>query len=308
MKSNILTKLTMATISTFIVTGTAMADIPYGFDNYTVAGGVITDTGTDPDGAGPLDNCQTGFTCQRMEADGQGIVQRQITDTGTGVSYLQTVITEADATGSAATLDFATEAFVFASGNNSNNIGLQQRINDAGMSTVTLIHDGAFQNGGDESDPNSTGDGIVLELDQTISLGAPDFQVFSQTGSNGNVLQEVNQRVSGQGTDTRFTVRQALGNQAPTAPGTLGAATFPGGGVPYLAGEDVKVVWIGQDAPNAQQFGYQQYTNLDTATSASRNGMAPGSMGLNVDNGPWEWEPGIFGAAPAAPPGTPEFP
>jgi len=314
MKSNILTKLTMGTISTFIVSGMAMADVPYGFDNYTVTAGIITDNGADPDAGGPLDNCSVGFTCERMAADGQGIMQRTVTDTGTGVAYLQLVITEPGATGAANTLTFSTESFVFAAGINSNNIGLQQRIGGS-IDNLTQITEGAFETGGDESDPASTsGDGITLRLSQTVDLGGSDFQEFTQVGQNGSALQAVNQRVSGQGTDARFTVRKALGGMAPTTAGTLGAATFENEGsgliegVSYSAGDNLQVVWIGADQPGdpAQQFGLQDYTNLTTGGVASRTGET-GMHGEFTDNGPWEWDP-VFGNAPAAPPATPEFP
>ena len=249
-----------------------------------------------------------------MEANGQGIMQGNITDTGTGVSYLQTVVVDPTASGAATSLGFSDENFVFADGINSNNIGLQQRINDAGMSTLTVITEGAFETGGDETDPGSTtGDGITMHLDQTVSLGSPDFQSFSQVGSNANKLQAVNQRTSGQGTDNRFTVRQALGSFGATASGTLGDNTFENeflagpGGVDYSPGDELKVVWIGQDAPDGSQFGTQDYVNITTDITANRNGQT-GDMGLFTDNGPWLWNTTFFGTAPAAPPTTPAFP
>lgn len=312
MNSNILSKLTMATITTFIVTGTAMATTPYAFDQYTVTNGAITDNGVDPDGAGPLDNCAGGFTCTRLEANGNGIMQRNVTDTGTGVSYLQTVITDSDANGSAASLGFSTEAFVFAAGNSANNITLQQRISDAGMDTNVLVHEGAFETGGDLTDPNSTGDGVHLEIDQTVSLGAPDFVEFIQTGQNGNQRQIVNERTSGQGTDGRFTSRTVSGATfAPSVAGTLGGIDFEnettlGIGATYNAGDTLQVVWQGADQPNNQQFGLQDYNNLTSGETASKDGLT-GNMGQFTDNGPWEWDP-IFGNAPNPPPTTPAFP
>ena len=312
MKTNILTKLTMATISTFIVTGSAMAVSPYAFDNYTVTNGAITDNGVDPDGLGPLDNCAGGFTCQRLEANGNGIMQRSITDTGTGVSYLQTVITESTANGAATALGFSTESFVFAAGINANNIALQQRISDSGMDTLVHIQENAFETGADVSDPNSSGDGVHLNLVQTVGLGAPDFMQFIQDGQNGNQRQVVNQRTSGQGTDDRFTVRQVSGATfAPSVAGTLGGIDFEnettlGIGVTYNAGDTLQVVWQGADQPNNQQFGIQDYNNVTTGETASKTGQT-GAMGQFTDNGPWEWDP-IFGTAPNPPPTTPEFP
>jgi len=289
-----------------------MATTPYAFDQYSVTNGAITDNGVDPDGVGPLDNCAGGFTCQRLEANGNGIMQRNITDTGTGVSYLQTVVTDSDANGSAATLGFSTESFVFAAGNSSNNITLQQRISDAGMDTLVNIHEGAFETGADLTDNTSTGDGVHLEIDQNVSLGAPDFMEFIQQGQNGNQSQTVNQRVSGQGTDARFTSRTVSGATfGPTVAGTLGGIDFEnettaGIGVDYSPGDVLQVVWQGADQPNNQQFGLQDYNNLTIGETASKNGLT-GNMGQFTDNGPWEWDP-IFGTAPNAPPTTPGFP
>jgi hypothetical protein len=42
MKYSIVNKLAMTAVGTFIVAGSAMAVSPYAFDQYSVAGGIIT--------------------------------------------------------------------------------------------------------------------------------------------------------------------------------------------------------------------------------------------------------------------------
>jgi len=294
---NILVKLTMAAIATFIVSGGAMAVAPYPFDNYSAVAGVITDNS--------VGGCAAGYSCVDLEANDLGIMQRTITDTGTGVSYLQTVITESNATGTATALDFTTEAFVFAAGINANNIALKQHINQTGMAMTVFIQENAFETGADVSDPNSSGDGVHLNLDQTIDLGGADFGQFIQNGQNGNVQQIVNQRIDGQ----RATYRVVSGASfAPTVAGSLGDGTFENGAIAYDPGDALSVWWVAMDQSNNQQFGLQDYHNITQATETSYDGNVGQLMGQWVDNGPWAWDTTFFGNAPNPPPTVPEFP
>jgi hypothetical protein len=255
-------KLAMTAVGTFIVGGAAIADAPYPWDAYSATAGVITlDTGAGLCG----DAGAGGFACSTMESTGQGIHQGLITSNDTGVSYLQQIVVENDATGVAAALPFTQETYAFASGISSNNVAIKQHQVDQGQNLTVYVQENAFESGADISDPNSNGDGVHLNIDQVIDLAAGgdtlDYQQFKQDGQNGSDRQTIKTWLnSGNITFGQVTVDGAF---APTTSGTLGGVSMEGT-VNYAAGEALRATVLGNDQSSDQDFMAMHFLNLDT--------------------------------------------
>jgi hypothetical protein len=313
MKSNLKLKMAIVSVGGLLASGVAYAGAPVSFGQFSVTNGVITDTSTECTGL--------GWTCTSLDATGAGILMQQVTDPNTGLSFLRTITTEADANGNSASIGFFVESQVYANGINSNNIALLQGINDNGMVQRAEIYEGAFRSDGTLTDPTSGGAGGEMLLSQTIT-GAG--QTFQQQGVNSNVRQRIDQA---QGTNPgRFSYAVVAGNgqglYEPTAAGQLGGTTMPA--LAYNAGDALAVVWIGADQPGTgaaanRQFGFQEFRNYGTATGATvlagtatpvgtsrlvsnqlPNASAPYAF---VENGSWDWDTNIFdlGGAPTGP-------
>lgn len=312
MKSNLKLKMAIVSVGGLLASGVAFAGAPVGFGQFSATAGVITDTSTE---------CTSlGWTCTSLDATGVGMLMQQVTDPNTGLSFLRTITVENDANGTNASLDFYVESQVYANGINSNNVALQQRINDGGMVQTADIYEGAFRSDGTLTDPASGGAGAQMTLIQTIS-GAG--QTFQQEGVNSNVRQRIDQN---QGTNPgRFTYAVVAGNGQglfePTAAGQLGGTDMPA--LAYAAGDALSVVWIGADQPGTgdaattRAFGFQEYRNYGTATGASVLAGTAAPVGTSrlvsnelgsvpwafAGNGSWDWDVTIFdlGGAPTGP-------
>jgi hypothetical protein len=312
MKYSIVNKLAMTAVGTFIVAGSAMAVSPYAFDQYSVAGGIITmDTGAGLCG----DTGPGGFSCMAMEAQGQGILQQQITSNDTGVSYLQSIVVEDDATGTAASLDFSQEVYTFTSGTNTNNVAVKQHMSQNSVDITMYVQERAFETGADVSDASSSGDGVHFNLAQVVDLsvgGNGDYLSFTQDGANTSDRQVIKESLDG-GNITMGLV-QVDGAYAPTT-----ASTTPLGGgnmedqVDWLAGEALSALVLGNDQsgnPVGQDFAFIRFQNMDTGQESlkesiegSAMGHTPASYGFgeSVPGQFWSWDAqatSIFGVSP----------
>lgn len=312
MKSNLKLKMAIVSVGGLLASGVASAGAPVGFGQFSVTNGAITDTSTE---------CTSlGWTCTSLDATGAGILMQQVTDPNTGLSFLRTITTEADANGDSASIGFFVESQVYANGINRNNIALLQGINDNGMVQRAEIYEGAFRSDGTLTDPASGGAGGEMLLSQTIT-GAG--QTFQQQGVNSNVRQRIDQA---QGTNPgRFSYAVVAGNgqglYEPTAAGQLGGTTMPA--LAYNAGDALAVVWIGADQPGTgdaattRSFGFQEFRNYGTANGANvlagtatpvaTSRLVSNELGTLpwafAGNGSWDWDTNIFdlGGAPTGP-------
>lgn len=297
------------------------------FDNWTIDGGAIEGT----TGATP---CGTGFTCETLTV-GDGFIQVQWVDANTGDAYIQTVITDAGATGSPGDLTYVDESFVRLGSNNG--IMARQRNQQEGT-------DGVFTNSSTLAigwaNPNPDGSNPNMIIEQSFeSEGVP--AVTGDEFLNAFTMRIVN------ATDTNprsqsMTVEQQLGlGDGITASAdaqhflledrqgafteTDGTMTLDpsigfsfgggaqdaqnGGNVTWEAGEQVVMTWIGQrlDLGNQglSQFGFQAIRNVTpdseqeaTTFSTSSADISDGAGGFRP---PFDWHATFGPDAPALP-------
>lgn len=310
MKSNLKLKMAIAA-SGLLASGVAFAGAPIAFDQFTATAGVITDTSTQCNGG--------GWTCVNLDATGVGILTQQITDPVSGIAYLRNINVENTAEGAASSLAFSNEVYVYASGINSNNVGLKQRVGDGnpgGMMMTVELYENAFRSDGSLTDPTGAGTGAGAEM---LLVQSGVGGTFQQEGVNSNVRQRIDQNNGGAG--GRFNHSVVAGNGQglfePTEAGTLGGTTIPA--VAYAAGDALAVTWVAQNMPGAVtgggEFGAQTFYNYGTATGATvlAGTAAPVATGSYVSNdgsgfvftsnGPWEWPTAIFDlGGPPTPP------
>lgn len=308
MNRKYLFKAAMATMGGLFVSSAALAgsailhDAPLGFDQYSVTNGVVTDTSAE---------CSTTWTCVTLDATSAGMFMQQITDPGTGVSFIRTITVEENANGTPASgLAFWQETQTYASGVNSNNVAVSQGIVDGGMNFTVKLFEAAFKDGGDLTIPTSGGGGADMYMNQQVAA-----QTFQQDGVNGNARQRIDQNL-GVAAVGKFTYASIDGAAfMPTAGGTLGGTIMPA--LAYAATDGLSVVWIGADMPgnasaSARQFGYQRYSNWGAvavtapgtnAATGTSSYMALGSAAAFTDNGSWDWDASLWdlGLAPTGP-------
>ena len=303
--------LAMASAGGLLVSGAALAgsaashNAPLSFDQYSATNGTITDTSVE---------CSVGgWTCVSLDATSNGMLMQQVTDPGSGMSFIRTIVVEEGANGTtAAGLGFWQETQTYASGVLNNNIALAQGINDGGMDFRVKLFEQAFRTDGDISIPTSGGGGADLYVNQTIATAG---QTFQQDGVNGNARQRIDQV---QGTNPgKFTYASIDGAAfMPTVGGTLGGTVMPA--LAYASTDGISAVWIGADQPgnyaaSLRQFGYQQFRNWGAvAVTAPGTNVAGGTstyssvgpLGTFSANGSWDWDAALWdlGAAPSGPP------
>lgn len=302
--------LAMASAGGLLISGSALAgsaaahNAPLSFDQYSVTNGTITDTSVE---------CASTWTCVSLDATSTGMLMQQVTDPGSGVSFIRTIVVEENANGTpTAGLTFWQEAETLASGVLTNNIAVTQGIVDAGMDFRVDIYEASFRTDGDITIPSSGGGGAEMYMNQTIATAG---QTFQQDGVNGNMRQRIDQV---QGTNPGKFTYSAIDGAAfmPTAGGTLGGTVMPA--LAYASTDGISAVWIGADQPgnyaaSLRQFGYQKFRNWGSiAVTApgtnvavgSSTYMAQGPLGQFTANGSWDWDAALWdlGAAPSGPP------
>lgn len=309
MNRKYLFKLAMATAGGLFVSGAALAgpainhNAPLIFDQYSVASGVITDTSTE---------CATTWTCVNLDATSAGMLMQQVTDPGSGVSFIRTITVDETATGTPGSgLAFWQETQSRSSGVNTNNVAVAQGIIENGMDFRVKLFEASFRSDGDISIPTSGGGGAEMYINQQISSAS---QTFQQDGVNGNARQRIDTAI---GTNPgRFTYASIDGTAfMPTGGGTLGGTVMPA--LAFASTDGLSVVWIGADIPGsyaatARQFGYQKFTNwgsiavtnpgTNVATGTSSY-MEQGPLGQFTANGSWDWDTALWdlGGTPTGP-------
>ncbi len=255
----------------------------------------------------------TGTTCATAMA-GDYFLQRTITVPvagGGSQQYIQTIVT--DATG------FKDENFV-SMGGRAGIAGLQtinQTQVNAGVTTV-FTSAAELQTGWAAPSP---GINRVI-LGQTVTQPSANFSStfgFSQDANDAGVIQgkklDLGQSVNiapagattpAQGVDDKqlFVLRQRQGTSNPTAGNFQLEAVGP---LPYAAGDQVQVVWIGQGITmgaglGAQNFGYQSYANLSKIAATDPAPLVQFDL---ARMGPFDpltgnvWNAALFGAKPS---------
>ena len=266
-------------IRTTVLTGLAVIAVPYTaqaaltFDSWSVTSGAISYT------------CPATVTCTTL-VTGEGFLQQEYND-GTN-SYIQTIITDATATGNptAGNLTYSDESFVRATGTSAGIVG-KQTITDNTTAGFTFTSSSELYTGWGVSEsggaPNlnisqgftDTGVSPVYgdEFSSNFNLKVNLATDGTQTGKSMTIGQVV-EMGDGSAANTqdiqRFIVEQRAGDlqtQANTgfklgstsfdtgtsAPinGTAGSAATgiadPNVGATWKAGDDVMLVWLGQE-------------------------------------------------------------
>lgn len=266
-----------------VLSGAAMAAPPIAFDQWSATTGDITiDLGA---GA----TCPVGWTCSNP-ITGDGFFQRQISD-GTN-DYFQTIITDKQETCAPGGCTFSDESYV-QSGNTS---GLADKSQIADSTTTgtltedfdantTLLTGWADNGNGDEV--------LIYQGLSAIDTAAEDFrtdfwlQQLGASGANGKLMR-ISSAVDIEESSTSyqdFVLVDRSGTQF-VNPGDsvdLGAD----GTLSWLAGENVKAVWVGQDMSNVtdvfQEFGFTSYENVTTPGFVDTFSLSAGSSAAPVD-------------------------
>lgn len=291
-----------------ILAGSAYAGGPTSFDKWSAAGGTITmgdyDTGT----AGNQ-TCPTGFTCN-TPVTGDGFMQRQMTRTADSKQFFQTVVTDSGVTGAPGALTFSDETFIMSG---TSGLAGKQRaltteatVSDYGASTTAFslnsnVLSGWAQGAGEDK--------LQVTQDLTETLNATSEKLLVNTfsldvASTGNLAMAVDQAVLvTKGANTaansdddiqRFVMKEYTGTkqtQARSAATATPDLLWSGGDTDWVAGNDIKVVWVGQQlvASGGESFSFQSYENV---TSSSLIGEFRTGQTL-----PYSWV-APFGTAP----------
>jgi hypothetical protein len=276
-----------------ISSSVAMAAPPIGYGQYTATAGVIT---TNP--------CPAGFSCGAA-ITGDGFLQRQVTDTGTGQAYFQTIILDKGSTIADGTnltnATFADESFV------------QQA---AGAGIADSSHVFATPVAPDTS--TFTGDTLInvgwaktpaenlITVNQNIDDPGKASMLFTLTDNstdNTNPIITLNETVympptSGPATGDKqvFYLKQLQATAGGTTVALPDSNPPVATTVDYLAGDIIQAMWLGQQVTGgttggAQLFGTQSYTVNPTGAATSV------SYSDQTAVGPFNWDP-VFGAAP----------
>lgn len=304
------------------------------FDNWSVTGGTIA-------GPGNTTPCSTGFTCETLSI-GDGFIQVQWVDAVSGVTYIQTVITDTGAAGNPGDLPYVDESFVRLG--SENGIMAQQRhaeTDDLGgqFTNSSQLAIGWANPTPDADNPNmiinqsfqSAGEAGVVGDEFSNTFAMLIIQGTGDEAQTGDRSITVDQRVGlgdgVTGTDDvqrfllegrrgAFTTAGSLELGAPT--GNVGGAEG-GGTVSWADGDDVMVRWIGQrldlDSEGQSLFGFQGIVNnsqdLDDATREATT-FSTSSTGIEEADGggyvpPFNWHE-TFGAVAPTPELPPELP
>jgi len=286
------------------------------FDNWTVSNGAITP------GA-----CPSGFSCETLTT-GNGFVQNQMVNSATGVTYIQTVITDVNASGNPAQLGYRDESFVQLG---STNGILSQQIMTQTDSSGTFTSSSQLANGWANPTPSATNPSMIIQQCFRADCSSAPNSTFDNTftmmlisDASGNPTDRsltIDQNVGlGTGTSTdsqRFYLRELQGAFNPSSGSmTLGATSFDsnnnplnGGTVTWVAGNDVMVRWIGQSinlgAQGLSQFGFEGVVNNTTdSTGLGVTTFSTTSTGITAQGTgyapPFDWN-ATFGPAPTLP-------
>lgn len=260
------------------------------FDSWSVSSGTITVT------------CPSGFTCETV-SEGDGFKQVQWTDNTTNDTFIQTIITDQNASGDppggGTPVPYSDESFIQLGNVNgimSKQHSLQEDV-DSGTSTVIAsfettsdIRTGWANTAPDASNPNmavtqtfsNEGDATVTgdEFDSNFSVKI----IHDSSGAVQDRSMSIDQTAglgdgSTDSTDAqRYVLEQRKGAFTTTASDmTLDASSFDstgaalnGGTVDWASGDEVMLRWIGQRVNTGSQgvsvFGFEGITNAASTT------------------------------------------
>jgi hypothetical protein len=337
-------------IRTAVLAGLAVIAIPYTaqaaltFDSWTVSSGAISYT------------CPAGITCTTL-VTGEGFLQQEYND-GTN-SYIQTIITDATASGNPGSLSYSDESFVRATGTSAGIVG-KQTISDNTTPGFTFtssselytgwgvaekpgnkanlnISQGFIDTGvanvyGDEfssnfdlkvnldTSGNQTGKsmsiGQVVEMGDGSAANTQDIQRFIVEQRAGDLQTQSNAGFRLGSTSFDVGTGVALnGTDGTSAIGTGGDGTANSGAATWQSGDDVMLVWLGQEV-SAQTpgstgglsiFGYESVTVVGDTTNptpttdqfaSTFSTSTPGVDTATVDTSkPFNWDEATFGAS-----------
>ncbi|HHM06113.1 MAG TPA: hypothetical protein ENJ19_10285 [Gammaproteobacteria bacterium] len=307
-----------------ICAGAAVAGPPSGFtfNDWTVSNGDIALKAT---------TCPTGYTCGSPIL-GKGFLQRQLKENASGIIYFQTIVTNQDATfdaGTATTRPFSDENFVRTG---VTGISSRQSIQDTTIDPITSVATDFATSLVLDTGWASTlaGKEAQMEITQSLTQATTGFTndfILQQEGSGDTVLgrwMSIDQGVdltpeSTTTTDLQeFVLVQVKGNKQTTTRDAASTANDPvdllptgatssDGAAPsndlsWTAGQEIKVVWIGQDMASAgQKYGFQAYTNVADANrtiSYFEIGGGTGPFEAPGTPAPYAWLTDPFGTKP----------
>jgi len=303
------------------------------FDGWTVDNGNINENGV-----GTSSVCSGGaYDCSTIAA-GLGFKQIQVTAVaGTpgavaGDSYIMTIVTDQNAnTGD--TNFFSDVSFVrmklnvgggggTSVNNNENGISSRQTISEisgvgssASFDSTTDINTGWSVSGTpivisqrlrDDGDTTTPGDDFRSAFDYTSQNDAdPNSATFGdRTGFTLSVDQTAGLASAGDPLSAEDTQVFALREVQGTLSTQGGSVALSGGTASWVAGDDVKAIWLGQtinlDSLSSSigglgsSFGYLSFENIDSGVNPTTE------FGFGASNaaGAWAWEEATFGPAP----------
>jgi len=263
-----------------ILSGTASAQIP----QIPLLGVNFGDVGLSADEAAC--GAAVSGTCSVI-ASGDGFVQRQIDVDGK--SFIQTIISEVDADGG----NFNSEDFVqinFGGTGSQQGIASKLTVSDgtfaADMSSDGFIADSiitaGWADGTDGVESNAVIRVDISEAGVTDGFAAA-FVVDTDFNGTTNVVNSLvasQTAILGAAGDKQvfYTEIKAAGAAGSDNIGSAGQ-----GVASWNAGEQIQVVWVGQDidADSVSPFGAQVVSNLDTGTTTRFSSL--------TEEGPWAW-------------------
>lgn len=290
------------------------AGAPAPFDNWSANNGNVA--------AG----CSAQLSCAVLNA-GPGFVQQQVTDPITKLTYIQTVVTNPQATGAAAGQPFSSENFV-RTGNFDPAIGTGQTIpTNPQQTTPQLVTNGiASQQRLHAEDNTATKTGVFdalvsINTGWAATAGTPNVDIrqsVSETGTDGTKFSNTarilgNNDSGGLQTGTSisldtlvsqsssnpdvqvFVLRRTGGNLLTTS----GKATLGSSSVTWKPGDVVQTVWLGQgfdfgSSGGSGLTGFQSFDNLSDAAGQINTSSTSAT-------GPFTWVDPPFGAKPVMP-------
>ena len=265
-----------------------------------------------------------GVTCTVLAQD-QGMLQQKVTTPGG--NYIQLIVTEADATGNAATLAFVSENFISEAGLTAYDINSQQIIRDPAHgfeqratisrepfydtagTLVDLLHvdlqqtlndsviDTAFHLDKHEAtlDTGEVYSGKGIDISQnlvTASASSPDGirMAFDARSREGWKLSNVDQALS-------FDPFAPSG-EITLGGGKLGGTSSPDQHLSWMDGDSVTTLWLSQlnDELVTGAFGFQRIDNHSDNTS-----IKAGRLDTSAIIDPFAWDELTFGQAPTLP-------
>lgn len=292
-----------------ISSSVALAAPPISYGQYTATGGTIT-TGEVLGGTFTAAACPAGFTCGAA-ITGDGFLQRQVTDTGTGNVYFQTIILDKGSTVASngttgfadlSTSPFADESFVLQGGGTGIADSSHVFATPTAPDTSTFTGDTALNVGWAKGTTEN-----LIDVHQVIddpNKATMDFSLTDASTDNSQPIVTIDETVymADAAGNNPNNDRQHLYLKQLKASGAGTTVALPTGATPattlsYAANDIVQVMWLGQQVTGGttggqQLFGTQAYTINPTTTATSI------SYSDQTATGPWNWDTTFFGAAP----------